>query len=139
MEDGLTGVYVEDGLTGVYVDPVSVTMGIEWNAGLPPLVSVTMCKLVSDSAKSLDVLGWFSPSINKIIRLRFYCKDCGRSRLIGMNMCHSWYLMIGMNMCHSWYLMIGMNMCHSWYLMIGMNMCHSWYLMIGMNMCPAST
>lgn len=48
------------------------TLGIEWNAhhdhfrltvaDLPPLESITKRLLVSDIAKTFDVLGWFSPS-----------------------------------------------------------------------------
>ena len=52
------------------------TLGIEWNsnsdhfrltiADLPPLTNVTKRLLVSDIAKTFDVLGWFSPSIVKV-------------------------------------------------------------------------
>ena len=49
------------------------TLGVEWNAAsdhfrltvasLPPIDTVTKRFLVSDIAKTYDVLGWFSPSI----------------------------------------------------------------------------
>ena len=52
------------------------TLGIEWNsnsdhfrltiADLPPLTSITKRLLVSDIAKTFDVLGWFSPAIIKV-------------------------------------------------------------------------
>ena len=52
------------------------TLGIEWNANvdhfrltiadLPPLEGITKRILVSDIAKTFDVLGWFSPSIIKV-------------------------------------------------------------------------
>ena len=52
------------------------TLGIEWNtsmdhfrltvAALPPLDGITKRVLVSDIAKTFDVLGWFSPAIIKI-------------------------------------------------------------------------
>ena len=52
------------------------TLGIEWNsnsdhfrltvADLPPLTNVTKRLLVSDIAKTFDVLGWFSPAIIKV-------------------------------------------------------------------------
>ena len=51
------------------------TLGLEWNtnmdhfrltvADLPPLENVTKHLLVSDIAKTFDVLGWFAPSIIK--------------------------------------------------------------------------
>ena len=52
------------------------TLGIEWNvsmdhfrltvADLPPIENVTKHVLVSDVAKTFDVLGWFSPSTIKV-------------------------------------------------------------------------
>ena len=52
------------------------TLGIEWNpssdhfrltiADLPPLQNLTKRTLVSDIAKTFDVLGWFSPTIIKM-------------------------------------------------------------------------
>ena len=52
------------------------TLGIEWNAKLdhfrltiaelPPLDNITKRVLVSDIAKTFDVLGWFSPSVIKV-------------------------------------------------------------------------
>ncbi len=52
------------------------TLGIQWNsvtdhfrltvAKLPPLENITKQILVSDVAKTFDVLGWFSPTIIKI-------------------------------------------------------------------------
>ena len=52
------------------------TLGIQWNsamdhfklsiAELPPLENVTKRLLVSDVAKTFDILGWFSPSIIKV-------------------------------------------------------------------------
>jgi len=52
------------------------TLGVEWNAGfdhfrltvaeIPPLNTVTKRALVSDVAKTYDVLGWFSPTIIKV-------------------------------------------------------------------------
>ena len=51
------------------------TLGLEWNpnldyfrltvADLPPLENVTKCLLVSDIAKTFDVLGWFAPTLIK--------------------------------------------------------------------------
>ncbi len=51
-------------------------LGIEWNsssdqfrltiADLPPLSHVTKRELVSDVAKTFDVLGWFSPTTVKM-------------------------------------------------------------------------
>ena len=56
-------------------DNYTKTLGIEWNAhldlfrltvaDLPPLEKVTKRVLVSDIAKTFDVLGWFSPTIIK--------------------------------------------------------------------------
>ena len=52
------------------------TLGIEWNASsdhfrltiaaLPPFDNITKRVLVSDIAKTFDVLGWFSPSLIKV-------------------------------------------------------------------------
>ena len=52
------------------------TLGIEWNssmdhfrltiANLPPLNNITTRVLVSDVAKTFDVLGWFSPTTIKV-------------------------------------------------------------------------
>ena len=52
------------------------TLGIEWNAALddfrltiadpPPLDNITKRVLVSDIAKTFDVLGWFSPATIKV-------------------------------------------------------------------------
>ena len=52
------------------------TLGIEWNpshdhfrltiADLPPIHNLTKRMLVSDIAKTFDVLGWFSPTIIKM-------------------------------------------------------------------------
>ena len=52
------------------------TLGIEWNATMdhfrltvsqsPPLNNVTKQALISDVAKTFDVLGWFSPVIIKV-------------------------------------------------------------------------
>ena len=60
------------------------TLGIEWNsnsepfrltiADLPPLTSITKRLLVSDIAKTFDVLGWFSPAI---IEVKYSYKDSG--------------------------------------------------------------
>ena len=57
------------------VDEYTKTLGIEWNAhldhfrltvaDLPPLENVTKRVLVSDIAKTYDVLGWFAPTIIK--------------------------------------------------------------------------
>ena len=51
------------------------TLGIEWNTGmdhfritiarLPPLDNIIKRMLVSDRAKTYDVLGWFSPTLIK--------------------------------------------------------------------------
>ena len=38
-------------------------------AKLPPLQDVTKCVLVSDIAKTFDVLRWFSPAISKVMIL----------------------------------------------------------------------
>ena len=58
------------------VETYTKTLGIEWNttsdhfrltiADLPPLTNVTKRLLVSDIAKTFDVLGWFSPTIIKV-------------------------------------------------------------------------
>ena len=52
------------------------TLGVEWNtvidhfclkiAELSPIDSVTKCFLISDVAKTFDVLGWFSPCTIKM-------------------------------------------------------------------------
>ena len=57
-------------------DEYTKTLGIEWNAGvdhfrlsiakLPPLDNITKRMLVSDVAKTFDVLGWFSPTVIKV-------------------------------------------------------------------------
>ena len=57
-------------------DKYTKTLGIEWNtttdqfrlsiSELPPLDCVTKRVLVSDVAKTFDVLGWFSPTIIKM-------------------------------------------------------------------------
>ena len=57
------------------LDEYTKTLGIEWNARmdhfrltiakLPPVDSLTKRALVSDIAKTFDVLGWFSPTIIK--------------------------------------------------------------------------
>ena len=56
-------------------DQYTKTLGIEWNAlcdhfrvhvtELPPIESMTKRSLVSDVAKTFDVLGWYSPTIVK--------------------------------------------------------------------------
>ena len=57
-------------------DEYTKTLGIEWNATmdhfrltiakLPPLDNVTKRMLVSDIAKTFDVLGWFAPAVIKV-------------------------------------------------------------------------
>ena len=57
-------------------DEYTKTLGIQWNSGVdhfrltvaefPEINNLTKRLLVSDIAKTLDVLGWFSPSIIKI-------------------------------------------------------------------------
>ena len=57
-------------------DQYTKTLGIEWNARqdhfcltvaeLPPIANITKRALVSDIAKTYDVLGWFSPAIIKV-------------------------------------------------------------------------
>ena len=54
-------------------DEYTKTLGVEWNArlsltiaDLPPLENVTKRVLVSDIAKTFDVLGWLSPTIIKV-------------------------------------------------------------------------
>ena len=57
-------------------DEYTNTLGVEWNAhldhfrltivDLPPRENVTKRVLVSDIAKTFDVLGWFSPTIIKV-------------------------------------------------------------------------
>ena len=57
-------------------DEYTKTLGIEWNATmdhfrltiakLPPLNNVTKRMLVSDIAKTFDVLGWFAPTVIKV-------------------------------------------------------------------------
>ena len=64
---------VTSSLTIPDIDTYTKTLGIEWNAvadcfrltvaELPPPVNVTKRFLVSDVAKTFDILGWFSPSI----------------------------------------------------------------------------
>ena len=58
------------------IETYTKTLGIEWNttsdhfrltiADLPPLTNVTKRLLVSDIAKTFDILGWFSPTIIKV-------------------------------------------------------------------------
>ena len=58
------------------VETYTKTLGIEWNsnsdhfrvtiADLPPLANVTKRLLVSDIARTFDVLGWLSPAIVKV-------------------------------------------------------------------------
>ena len=64
-------------VTHLIADPgeYTKTLGVEWNAHfdhfrltvsqLPPLENITKRALVSDIAKTFDVLGWFSPTIIK--------------------------------------------------------------------------
>ena len=57
-------------------DQYTKTLGVEWNAqtdhfrltiaNLPPLENITKRDLVSDIAKTFDVLGWFAPTIIKV-------------------------------------------------------------------------
>ena len=57
-------------------DQYTKTLGIEWNARqdhfrltvaeLPPITNITKRALVSDIAKTYDILGWFSPAIIKV-------------------------------------------------------------------------
>lgn len=57
-------------------DQYTKTLGIEWNArqdhfrltvaDLPPMTNITKRALVSDVAKTFNVLGWFSPTIIKV-------------------------------------------------------------------------
>jgi hypothetical protein len=57
-------------------DQYTKTLGVEWNAqtdhfrltvaNLPPLKNITKRDLVSDVAKTFDVLGWFAPTIIKV-------------------------------------------------------------------------
>ena len=57
-------------------DDYTKTLGIEWNAAMdhfrltisdpPPLTNITKRDLVSDIAKTFDILGWFSPSTIKV-------------------------------------------------------------------------
>ena len=57
-------------------DHYTKTLGMEWNAKqdhfrltvaeLPPTTNITKRSLVSDIAKTYDVLGWFSPTIIKV-------------------------------------------------------------------------
>ena len=57
-------------------DEYTKTLGIEWNttldhfrltvAELPPIISITKRALVSDIAKTFDILGWFSPAVIKV-------------------------------------------------------------------------
>ena len=58
------------------INEYTKTLGIQWNSvldhfrlsvtELPPLEIVTKRMLVSDIAKTFDILGWFSPAINKV-------------------------------------------------------------------------
>ena len=58
------------------VEEYTKTLGIEWNSimdhfrltvsELPPVDNLTKRSLVSDIAKTFDVLGWFSPTIIKV-------------------------------------------------------------------------
>ena len=66
------------------------TLGIEWNASedhfrltianLPPLEHITKRILVSDIAKTFNVLGWFSPAI---IKVKILLQQLWESNLIG--------------------------------------------------------
>ena len=57
-------------------DQYTKTLGVEWNsktdhfrltiANLPPLKNITKRELVSDVAKTFDVLGWFAPTTIKV-------------------------------------------------------------------------
>lgn len=73
------------------------TLGIEWNANsdyfqltiteLPPLSNVTKWSLVSDIAKTFDILGWFSPTSN----WKSFNK-CGRPKWDGMTLYQTTYI-----------------------------------------------
>ena len=59
-----------------FTEEYTKTLGVEWNSNLdhlrltfsqpPSLEKVTKCGLISDVAKTFDVLGWFSPAIIKV-------------------------------------------------------------------------
>ena len=78
------------------------TLGMEWNsasdhfrlmvASLPPLDNVTKRFLVSDIAKTYDVLGWFSPSIimAKILLQRLWEMKVGWDDIIPSSICDKW-------------------------------------------------
>ena len=55
--------------TYIILDPegYTKTLGLEWNTNmdLPPLKKVTKYLLISDIAKTFDVLGWFAPTLVK--------------------------------------------------------------------------
>ena len=42
---------------------------------------LTKCKLVSDVAKTYDVLGWFAPAV---FFASVYCRELGRHEYLGM-------------------------------------------------------
>ena len=77
MEFQRTYCLLESNSTYVIPNPeeYTKTLGLEWNASmdnfcltvadLPPLENMTKRLLVSDIAKTFDVLGWFAPSTIK--------------------------------------------------------------------------
>ncbi len=61
-------------------------------ADLPPIDIMTKRALVSDLAKTFDVLGWYSPTI---VKAKIFCSSCGWKRWTGMIRCLMLYLMNG--------------------------------------------
>ena len=78
------------------------TLGIEWNvsqdhfrltvADQPPMDNLTKHALVSDIAKTLDALGWFSSTIS-----RCFYSNCGSRTLTGTSVFHHPFMMLGYN------------------------------------------
>ena len=69
-------------------DQYTKTLGIEWNSNsdhfhltvstLPPLKDITKRELVSDIAKTFDILGWFAPVI---IKVKILCQRLWEQRV----------------------------------------------------------
>ena len=82
-------------------DPAEYTkmLGVEWNAALdyfqltvaeqPPLENVTKRLLVSDVAKTFDVLGWFSPT-TKILLQQLWEAKLGWDDTVPPPLCDTW-------------------------------------------------
>ena len=83
-------------------DECTKTLGIQWNSSLdhlrlsapefPEIENLTKRLLVSDIAKTFDVLGWFSPSIVqiKILLQRVWEMKVGWDDLLPPEIKHTW-------------------------------------------------